>query len=362
MKNVDLRKLSSISSAERAFLSVYISGESTNRDVENALKRKKKVLKNGTDDFEYFTENYKIITDDMKKNSVKKGSHVIFCCWALDYYKRIELELPVDDTIRIDSSPYILPLARLEDEYENYLVIATSNEKTKMFVVSSMKTIKEDSISGNIKNHVKVGGWSQQRYERRRDKEFSEYSKDITKKIRELIKGIDLRRIVLVGSKETMRELTKELPDDIKKKIIGEKALDLKKSDDFINDEIFRLLWKEEKREEKNLWNRIKSCYLRDELGVTGSHDVLNFAKQGRINSVIVNKSADLKGIRCRDCGELSEVETKECRECKSSSVFPIDLVNEITELLKLSGGEIEFAEDIDDLKEAGDIAAMLRY
>ena len=36
--------------------------------------------------------------------------------------------------------------------------------------------------------------------------------------------------------------------------------------------------------------------------------------------------------------------------------------INEITELLKLSGGEIEFAENIDELKEAGDIAAILRY
>lgn len=362
MKKIDLKKLSAVSSAERAFLSVYISEKSDKADVEKALNQKKKVLKKGTDDHEYFTENVKLIMDDIGDNPVKKGSHVIFSCWALDYYKRFPIKLPVEDLVRIDSSPYILPLAQLEDEYENYLVIAASNEKTKLYMVSCLKTVKEDDIKGNIKNHVKVGGWSQQRYERRRDKEFSEYVKEISGKIKEISNSFKFRRIVLVGSKETMRELGEILPDDLKKLIVGEKALDLKKGESSINDEIFSLLWDEERRTEKELWERTKARYLRGELGVTGKYDVLYFAKRGRIESVIVNKNAELKGVRCRECEELSEAETNVCPACKATSVFSVDLVNEITELIKLSGGEIEFAEDINELKEAGDIAAILRY
>ncbi len=362
MKKYDLKKLSSISSAERAFLSVYISEKSTSEDIGKALEMKKKVLKKGSDDFEYFTENCKMIINDIGKDPLKKGNHVIFCCWAMDYYERFQLELPVEDLIRIDSSPYILPLAQLEDEYEDYLVIAASNEKTKMYLVSSLKTVEEENIKGNIKNHVKVGGWSQQRYERRRDKEFSAYVKEITGSIRELLKGIEIRRIVMVGSKETIRELHEALPDDLKSLIAGEKALDLRKSEKDISEDIFNMLWEEERRTEKELWERTKSRYLKGELGVTGVYDVLYFAKRGRVESVIVNKSAGLKGIRCRDCEELSEKEADACPACKSFSVFPVDLVNEITELISLSGGKIEFAEDIEELKESGDIAAILRY
>ncbi len=362
MKKIDLRELSSISSADRAFLSVYIAGKSTNEVLEKALNIKKKILKKGTDEFEYFSENQKMILNDLKKNPVKNGDHAIFCCWALDYYKRYEIQLPVDDLIRIDSSPYILPLAIMEDEYENYLVIAATNERTRMYLVSGMKTVSEDDITGNIKNHVKVGGWSQQRYERRRDKEFSEYIKNIIDKIRELKKEIEFRRIVIVGSKETIRELQSSLPDDLKKNIAGEKALDLKKSESSVNEEIFNLLWEEERRTEKELWEQTKNRYLRGELGVAGAEDVLYFSKRSRVDSVIVNKNSGLKGIRCRDCEELSAGEQDKCPKCGSSSTFEIDLVNEITELLKLSGGEIEFAEDIAELKEVGDIAAILRY
>lgn len=359
---IDLKKLSSVSSAERAFLTVYISGRSNSENVKRSLDRFQKVLKKGTDDYEYFIENVRLISDDLKKHPLKKRDTVIFCCWAINYYKRIDIGLPVKDNIRIDSSPYILPLAQIEDEYENYLVIAASNEKTKIYVVSSMKTVNEEEIKGNIKNHVKVGGWSQQRYERRRDKEFAGYTKEIAEKIREIIKDIDLRRIVMIGSKETIRELNESIPDDLKKMVIGKKAIDLRKNEKEINEEIFDLLWKEERKTEKELWERTKSRYLKGELGVTGSEDVLYFSKRGRVESAIINKKAGLKGVRCRDCEVLSDGEPVKCPECGSSSIFPVNLVNEITELLKLSGGEIEFAEDIDELKEAGDIAAILRY
>ena len=167
---------------------------------------------------------------------------------------------------------------------------------------------------------------------------------------------------MIVGSKETIRELVDVLPADLKKLVVGEKALDMKKSEKSVNDEIFSLLWEEERRTEKELWNKTKSRYLKGELGVTGIHDVLYFTKRGRVDSVIVNKNAELNGLRCRDCEELSTGGTDVCPECGSSSVFAIDLVNEITELVKLTGGEIEFANKIEELKEAGDIAAILRY
>ena len=362
MKIADLRELSSISTSERAFVTLYVSAGTTKDDIEKTLVLKKKVLEKGSDDLEYYEENVRIILKDLEKDPGKNKNFVIFCCWALNYYNRINIGMAVDDMIRIDSSPYILPLAQLEDEYENYLVIAASNEKTKIYMVSCTKTIKEDDIRGNIKNHVKVGGWSQQRYERRRDKEFSEYVKDIVEKIRELTKGINFRRMVIVGSKETIRELRDSLPADLKKIMAGEKALDLKKGEKSVNEEIFSMLWDEERRTEKALWERTKSRYLKGELGVTGPEDVLYFSKRGRVESVIVNNNADLKGVRCRDCEELSSGESDKCPECGSSSVFHVDLMNEITELMKLSGGEIEFAEQIDELKEAGDIAAILRY
>ena len=37
-------------------------------------------------------------------------------------------------------------------------------------------------------------------------------------------------------------------------------------------------------------------------------------------------------------------------------------MVNEIVEMLKLTGAEVDFADSIETLEEAGEIAAPLRY
>jgi hypothetical protein len=50
------------------------------------------------------------------------------------------------------------------------------------------------------------------------------------------------------------------------------------------------------------------------------------------------------------------------CSACGSQSLFEVDVVNEIVEMLKLTGASADFADTIETLTEAGDIAALLRY
>ena len=42
--------------------------------------------------------------------------------------------------------------------------------------------------------------------------------------------------------------------------------------------------------------------------------------------------------------------------------MFEVDVVNEIVEMLKLTGAETDFADPIQTLMDAGEIAALLRY
>ncbi|MCK5186004.1 MAG: hypothetical protein KAR43_02650, partial [Deltaproteobacteria bacterium] len=68
------------------------------------------------------------------------------------------------------------------------------------------------------------------------------------------------------------------------------------------------------------------------------------------------------EGRRCRNCENLDAGVAKTCSACGSKSLFEIDVVNEIVEMLKLSGAEVDFANPIQTLVDAGEIAALLRY
>ncbi len=52
----------------------------------------------------------------------------------------------------------------------------------------------------------------------------------------------------------------------------------------------------------------------------------------------------------------------EKCGECGSESLFTVNLVNEIVEMLEQTGAKVDFADPIPSLTQAGGIAALLRY
>ena len=81
-------------------------------------------------------------------------------------------------------------------------VDVADNKKARIYLVSMAVAESGESVAGNVKNHVRKGGWSQQRYERRRDKQLLHYAREIVDALEGLHKEEPFRRILLVGSKE----------------------------------------------------------------------------------------------------------------------------------------------------------------
>ncbi len=390
---INLKEWAGVTAPDRAFLSLYLSRPKALETLEKRIKNARAMLKENKDEAEYFEENIKLVQDYLKKNPLESGGLCIFACWALDFFKAYPLELEraargqggdsagptlTDvissaraqslrpgagaDLLVVDSSPYIRPLAELQDEYENFAVVIADNTCARIFMVTSSTREEEERIHGNIKNHVRKGGWSQQRYERRRDKQLHHYAKDIAEKLGQLEQEEDFRRVLLVGSKETLGEIRKSLPKSVARKLVGEKAVDLHKGTQYVNKEIFDLFFAEERQSEKELWEQIKGEYLRKGLAVVGADDVLEAAKIGRVRKAVVTRNARIEGLRCRNCENLAVGKPEKCPNCDSDSLFEVDLVEEIVEILALTRAEADFVAPIVGLSEIGDIAALLRY
>ena len=129
-----------------------------------------------------------------------------------------------------------------------------------------------------------------------------------------------------------------------------------------INRDIMELFAEQERQSEQELWEKIRAEYLRGGLGIVGLAQVLTAAKAGQIESLLVDRSFKAKGKRCRDCERLDGHDTAACTECGSTSCFEVDLVNEVVELVKQAGGQVDLADPINTLSQAGSIAALTRY
>jgi len=362
LDQIDLRGLSQISAPEQAFLSLYVSEPHALVSLTGRINNARHLVVENQDELEHFEQNRQLLLKYLEDNPLHSGGLCVFVCWALDMLQAHRLDLPLPDLLIVDSSPYIRPLARLHDEYEDFAVVVADNRSARVFLVSTAQPEHESRISGNIKNHVRKGGWSQQRYERRRDKQLQHYAREIVQRLLDLDREEPYNRLLMVGSRETLAEIERELPDQLDRKLAGSRALDLGRGEQYIEHELFEMLAEDEQREELDLWERIRGEYLRHGLATVGAEDVLGAAKQGRVEQALINSGCKIDGMRCRSCEELSAGLPEACPACGSDSLFEIDLVNEIVELLELSSARSEFADPIPGLAKLGDIAAMLRY
>ncbi|MCD4655174.1 hypothetical protein K8T06_14730 [bacterium] len=362
--DIDLRKLTEITSPDRCFLSLYLESPDSIKNLEQSITKMLKAMTHDDtekDERKHFIENMNVVRDYLEKHPIKKGSTCIYVCWLLDFFEVIPLTVKINDLVWIDSSPYVRPLAELQDEYENVAVVIADNKKARIFMVSSAVAGDEDVVHGNVKNHVRKGGWSQQRYERRRDKQLLTYSREITEKLQSLKTEENYSHILLVGGKEILREIYNNLSPALQK-ITAQKRSDLGKGSDSINKDIKELVSVFERESEIDLWEKIRREFLRNGLGVVGLKDVFAAVKEGKIEKMIVCRDFKPMGRRCRECSTFCIDPVKICPECSSESLFEVDAVNELVELVEQHAGKTDFSDPIETLVASGNIGALLRY
>lgn len=362
--DIDLRKLTELQAPDRCFLTVYMENIKEFETVEKQVRILERALSSdgaGEDERSHLTENMNRLKDHMETHSYPEGPGCAFVCWLLDFLQVIPLTAPVEDRVVLDSSPYVRPLAELQDEYENVAVVVADNKKAKIFVVASAVAGESGTVHGNVKNHVKKGGWSQQRYERRRDKQLMVYAREIVDRLAVIEREEAISHIVMVGGIEIIREIIKNLPHALQEKAAG-KASDLGRGEDAVNEDIRMLFEERERQSEADLWERIRTEYLRNGLGAVGLTDVLAAAQAGRVDTMIVTRNFAPDGRRCRDCEAFFPGTPSTCSRCGSHSLFPVDAVEELVEIVELHGGQTDFVDPIETLTACGNIGALLRY
>ncbi|HEX9941918.1 MAG TPA: Vms1/Ankzf1 family peptidyl-tRNA hydrolase [Thermoanaerobaculia bacterium] len=359
---IDLRELAQISGPERAFVSLYLSTPESFGGLKGRIDTIRALLSDDPAEAEHFEENLKLIETWLAEHTWTSEGVCLFVCWALDFVRAHPLTVAVPDTIWVDSSPYIRPLAELQDEYENFVVVAADNTASRVFFVTSARPDEDARIKGDVKNNVKKGGWSQKRYERRRSNELMHYAKEIVDVLAEMEQKEKFDRLFLLGSQETMIEIEGALTAPLAAKLAGKKNVDFSAGDDPIFEAAFDLATAAERESEAKLWDQIKDEYCRGGLAVTGPEEVLKAAAVGRVEKIAVTRDARLPGTRCRDCENLFAGTLQKCKACGSADVFPVDLVNELVELAALTSAEADFVDPIPGLSEAGEVAALLRY
>jgi peptide chain release factor subunit 1 len=223
LTEIDLHALSEIRDAKDTFLTAYFGA--TGRDseqsfVESRLNAIKKALPK--DLLEAFQETLDMAESALSAPGVKgERGRVIFASASAGLLHVYRLSVEPESLVVWDSSPFLLPLAKLTEEYEDYGLLLIDSQEARLFLVKSNLLEENEKASIDLMNKHKKGGWSQMRYNRLRRGQISSF---FTQLIEDLQKNEDLTKIrglVVAGPGEAKGQLVEMMPHALKEKVIG---------------------------------------------------------------------------------------------------------------------------------------------
>jgi len=186
----ELSELYDVDSEDR-FVSLYMNKDDDRKFIERRMKACKSVFKGN--DLKHFGDTMDDILNALKQTAWT--SIAVFASRKHNFLKTVSLTVEVDNTLIVDSSPYLRPLARIQDEWETFTLVLLNSNHAKIFSVSLGKTEHEKTLSKDIMNKHKKGGWSQARFNRLRRGAIHAFLKEVE----EVLEKIADDQIVLAG-------------------------------------------------------------------------------------------------------------------------------------------------------------------
>lgn len=364
---IDLRALSEIYDETDIYLSIYMKSSSrAELDASRsfAASRFKAMEKSlPADLLEPFKSSLSLVKEAVGSLSWKgERSRVIYASGPLSFLQVYRMGLDVEPLVVLDTSPFLLPLARLRDDYEDYVLILLDSRESSLFIIRSRLLQEEAQSSIDLMNKHKKGGWSQMRFSRLRKGAIKSFLGEVVEDLLGLEHLQSMRGLVIAGPGDAKIQLLEMLPIQIKDKVIGvldapigTAPSDLIKMGDQVTLDKERSL-------SRKMVEELKSAVLKGRLSAYGTDQVRDALMQARVKSLVLLDNLVIPGWICERCQHFQEgAQPESCPHCNGRT-SRVNVLEELYELAQRTGAQVEFVDEDEFLQSLGGVGAILRY
>jgi peptide subunit release factor 1 (eRF1) len=288
----------------------------------------------------------------------------IFACWGVgEFFEAIQLTTPISDNrVYAYNQPHLYHLARLDEQYPRYAAVLTDMNTARIFVFGLDHVIGAEAVNGKKVHRVKVGGWSQARYQRRVGNAHLEHAKDVIERLAQIVREDKITHIILAGDSVVIPLLEEQLPRDLVSMVQVIK-LDIHASEQDVLTATLAKLQGQEARTGAEKVERLMQQYRGRGLAVAGPQETLEALAKGQVEELLISGTLEethplpeeVEAILAPEIPD-SEGGTKS-EEPRQASV-PDLLVTKA----KQTGATVTFIEDGSLLESIGGVGAFLRW
>lgn len=366
--DMEIRELAEIYDELDVYLSVYLptaskEDEASNRTFVDARRRAIEVALS-QDLKESFRATMAMVEDLLFWKTIPgERGRIVFASSPHSHLHVYRIGIEPKQTMILDTSPFLLPLAKMRDDYQDYGVLLLDSKEARLFCVRSDVPEETNHLSTDLMNKHKKGGWSQMRFNRLRKGAIKSFLSEVVEDVQESCSRHKTRGLVVAGPGDAKNQLVEMLPSEMGKKVLGLVDLSIdtpRKEIVEVGDEI---ALEDERARSRKRAEDLRAEILKGGLAVQGVEATRDALNQGRVNVLILLKNASIPGWICERC-QILEARKKPPETCPTCGgpTSTVNVVEELYELAERTGAEVEFVEEDACLASSEGVGALLRY
>jgi peptide subunit release factor 1 (eRF1) len=288
----------------------------------------------------------------------------LFACWgAEEFFEAIQLTTPVSENrVYAYNQPHLYQLTRLDEQYPRYAAVLTDTNTARIFVFGLGHVIDAEEVKGKKVHRVKVGGWSQARYQRRVGNAHQEHAKEVIERLAQIVREDHVSHIILAGDSVVIPLLQEQLPQEMVP-MVEVMKLDIHSSDQDVLTATLKQLQEQEVKTATEKVDRLMRQYRARGLAVVGLHETLEALANGQVEELLISGALEQNHPQPEEveailAPEIPDSEGGTEGEEPRQASLPDLLVTKA----KQTGATVTFIEEATLLESTGGVGAFLRW
>jgi peptide chain release factor subunit 1 len=365
---IDIRGLAEIYDQLDVYLSVYLPTASRDDEAKNRafVDGRKRAIEAAlpSDQKECFRETMAIVDDLLFEKPIPgERGRIVFASAPASLLAIYRIGIEPVRAMVLDTSPFLLPLAKLRDDYSDYGVLLLDSKEARLFCVRSNVPQEMSHLSTDLMNKHKKGGWSQMRFNRLRKGAIKSFLSEVVEDVQDSCSRHQTRGIVIAGPGDAKHQLVEMLPAEMGKRVLAVVDLPIDAPGKDIVEVGDEIAIADERARSEERAEELRAEILKGGLAVRGVEETRDALNSGRVGVLVLLKDASMPGWICERCQALEARRRppEACPNC-GGPTSAVDVVEELYELALRTGAEVEFVEEDSCLASGEGVGALLRY
>lgn len=289
---------------------------------------------------------------------------VIYAEVGGDWLEGLQFPIQVQNRMIIDSRPAVGPLAQVIQSYHHHGVVLLDREHVRILSVYLGTLLNEIEVRGEpypAPHDVQAGGYSQQRYQRRKLEEMRHFFREFSKELEEFVRRYRPDDLVILGTEENVAKFREFLPERIAEMVVYTGPMRVDEPSSEVLARLEPHLERLRELESQEVLSVVRDRVEQDYLAAAGFQATLTALQEGKVDTLVIAQNQDVEGARCPTCGFVFAREVATCPYDGSPTDGGVDVVEAAIRIAAEQGAGVEFVQP-SDLSALRGVGALLRF